>query len=196
MECVLCGKKIDYGNSPYPFFKTKNEDPERAVKSKIECCQICNAYLTPFRGVLNRYQVSDPELMEIASEIQDNLNALRFAERIESGLVLEHYIFMENLEERKAYRKTHGFLSSREIFEIRKQYGLSRKEYSRLLGVDDDLIWQYEVSGVQDAEIDELMQRTRKDPDYCRNLLEKHKDRFDPVRYEEIMENVDKENLS
>ena len=66
MKCCFCGEELEgIGNSPYPFFVYSNNN--------VGCCNNCNAYITPFRGVIKKSNISTDELERIANEIIFNL---------------------------------------------------------------------------------------------------------------------------
>ena len=68
----------------------------------------------------------------------------------------KHYFYdVEDEEEKfqiayREYRKRKGFLQPEEIKKIREQYGLSQKNFARLLGWGDITIHRYESGAIQD----------------------------------------------
>ena len=91
---------------------------------------------------------------------------------------------------REAYKKKKGLLTAAEIKEIRDFYGLTQKEYARLLGVGDVTVQRYETKQIQDGIYDEAMRMTRKNPSWCLSLLEMHKADFSTEQYEKIRKTV------
>ena len=69
----------------------------------------------------------------------------------------EHYFYDVEDEEDKfefayrEYRKRKGLLQPEEIRQIREQYGLSQKNFARLLGWGDITIHRYESGAIQDT---------------------------------------------
>lgn len=84
---------------------------------------------------------------------------------------------------REAYREKHHYLTVKDIKNIREKYGLTQKEYARLLGVGDVTIQRYETKALQDGTYDMLMRLTNENPSYCLTLLEKNKIAFEEERY-------------
>lgn len=70
LKCCFCGEELnDIGNSPYPFFRFHN--------GMAGCCDICNAYTTPFRKLLTSVSLSQNEIDEIGTDIRCNLEWLK-----------------------------------------------------------------------------------------------------------------------
>lgn len=69
----------------------------------------------------------------------------------------DHYFYdVEDEEEKfqlayREYKKRKGLLQPEEIRQIREQYGLSQKNFARLLGWGDITIHRYESGAIQDA---------------------------------------------
>lgn len=100
-------------------------------------------------------------------------------------------IMDENLlNARDAYKARVGLLTSDEIKNIRRTYGLTQKEFSRLLGWGDVTIGRYERKLIQDETYDSIMRMTQTNPAYTLERLEKHKEKFEIKRYEEIKSNI------
>lgn len=73
---------------------------------------------------------------------------------------------------KEAYKKTCGLLSSGEIIEIRKKYGISQTDFCILLGWGEKTIARYE-SGyqVQDRAHDIILRKLSEDPEWFIHLL-------------------------
>ena len=93
-------------------------------------------------------------------------------------------------EAREAYRKENALLQVEEIKAIRELYGVTQKEYSRLLGVGEATIQRYETKQIQDSKYDMIMRMTGENPGYCLTLLEKNKNEFAAERYLAIREKI------
>ncbi len=93
-------------------------------------------------------------------------------------------------EAREAYRKANSLLQVEEIKAIRETYGVTQKEYSRLLGVGEATIQRYETKQIQDSTYDMIMRMTGENPGYCLVLLEKNKNEFALERYQAIREKI------
>jgi putative zinc finger/helix-turn-helix YgiT family protein len=102
-------------------------------------------------------------------------------------------IMDENLlKARDTYRASIGLLTSEEIKKIREMYGLTQKEFSRLLGWGDVTISRYEKKLIQDETYDNIMRMTQINPAYTLEMLKKHKENFEIDRFEQIKANIKK----
>ena len=88
------------------------------------------------------------------------------------------------LRARNAYRNKHGLLTSDEIVDIRKKYGLSQVELSKLLGWGGATISRYETKQIQDEAYDELLKQVRDNPMFVYKSLLRHKEAFSSDRFE------------
>ena len=120
----------------------------------------------------------------------------------------EIYYFCENSEEeenefvpgkindknllnaRNAYRKDMGLLTSDEIAEIRKNYGLSQSDFSNLLGWGEVTVTRYESKSIQDEAYDNMMRIVRDNPMEAYHFLQKNKDRFTEEKYSVIKKRI------
>ncbi len=94
------------------------------------------------------------------------------------------------LEARDAYRINIGRLTSTEIRNIRKMYGLSQKEFANLLGWGDVTVQRYESKTIQDETYDQKMKLVFENPQIALTELEKHAQKFDTERYLEIYQKI------
>ncbi len=100
-------------------------------------------------------------------------------------------LFDENLfNARNEYRKKFGLLTSDEIIDIRKEYGLSQVELSRMLGLGDVTIARYETKAIQEPLYDDILRRVKQYPMELLELLDKHKDKFTNERYDQIRSKI------
>ena len=90
------------------------------------------------------------------------------------------------LKARDSYRIENNLLTSSEIKEIRKFYGLNQKEFSNIFGWGDITIQRYETKSIQEETYNEMIKRAKEDPLFLYGELKKHKDRFEESRYIEI----------
>jgi putative zinc finger/helix-turn-helix YgiT family protein len=98
------------------------------------------------------------------------------------------------LEARDSYRKNNNLLTSIEIKEIRKFYGLNQKEFSNIFGWGDITIQRYETKLIQEETYNEMIKRAKDDPLFLYEELKKHKDKFEENRFNEI-ENLLKDEI-
>ena len=94
------------------------------------------------------------------------------------------------LNARNAYRVKHNLLTSFEIIEIRKKYGLSQVELARLLGWGEATISRYESSSIQDDSYDMILRLIRDNSFEALQFLESNKNKFSSVRYFEIRKRI------
>lgn len=90
------------------------------------------------------------------------------------------------LKARDAYRRKKSLLTSEEIAEIRKNYGLTQSEYSALLGWGEVTITRYESKTIQDETYDNIMRLSIENPMFALDCLEKHRDKFSETRFNSI----------
>lgn len=96
-------------------------------------------------------------------------------------------IMDENLlRARDSYRKKMGLLNSEDIKKIRKNYNLTQKEFSNLLGWGDITIQRYETKLIQDETYDNLIRMVADNPSFALELLDKHESMFQEKKYLEI----------
>ncbi len=94
------------------------------------------------------------------------------------------------LKARDAYRQKKGLLTSNEIANIRRNYGLSQSDFSALLGWGDVTVTRYESKTIQDETYDNLMRMIHANPMFALENIEKHKDRFSEEKYSRIRKNI------
>lgn len=112
----------------------------------------------------------------------------------------ESYVFIpaklmdENLlAARNAYRIVHGLLTSQDIVQLRKKFGLTQKEFALLLGWGEITITRYETKQIQNETHDSILKAVRTNALEARKLLERNKDSFEVKRYSEILKMIDDE---
>ncbi len=64
------------------------------------------------------------------------------------------------------YKKTQNLLTSKEIINIRKKYGLSQSALSRILGFGIKTITRYENGSIQDSTHDNLLRLIKNEPNF------------------------------
>ena len=95
------------------------------------------------------------------------------------------------LEAKDIYRKEKGLLTSKEIKQIRKKYGLTQVEFSFLLGLGEVTITRYEKKLIQDETYDKIMRLVYEDAFLALDYLKENKNNFKNIqRYEEIERNL------
>ncbi len=71
----------------------------------------------------------------------------------------------------KEYRRRHGMMQPKEIRELRQRYGLTQKEFCKLLGWGEATLSRYENGALQDDTHNTILQMI-KDPRNLLNLIE------------------------
>lgn len=102
-----------------------------------------------------------------------------------SGMINENDINFKN-----AYREKTGLLTTNQIAEIRKRYGITQKDLALILGWGEKTITRYEGHQVQDAAHDEIIRKIDCDPEWFLELLDKGKDRIVITSYRKYRENI------
>jgi len=99
------------------------------------------------------------------------------------------------LNARNAYRRKHGLLTSDEIVEIRKRYGLSQADLARLLGWGEITISRYESKAIQDEAYDNILRIIMDNPLTLYEFFQKNCNAFTSEKRaiikEKIMANLD-----
>lgn len=94
------------------------------------------------------------------------------------------------LNARDAFRSSSGLLTSQEIANIRKTYGVTQNEFSNLLGWGDVTVTRYESKSIQDETYDNIMRMSLENPLFTLKCLEKHNDKFPISKYEKIRSKI------
>lgn len=94
------------------------------------------------------------------------------------------------LNARNAYRIKMGLLTSDEIIELRRNYGLSQVDMARLLGWGEATISRYESKAIQDEAYDMMLRLIKDNPLKALEFLEKNSDKFTPSKRAEIKETI------
>lgn len=106
-------------------------------------------------------------------------------EFVSAGLMDENF-----LSARDSYRKKNGLLTSEEISNIRKYYGLTQSDFSAMLGWGEVTITRYESKTIQDETYDSIMRMAYENPMFALECIDKHKDRFAEEKYARIRKNI------
>lgn len=104
----------------------------------------------------------------------------------EDGKTTNHNLLLV----RDEYRKKNGLLTSMEISQIRKKYGLSQADFSLALGWGEVTITRYESKQIQDNTYDMVLRMVDKNPAILLKILEKNKNNFSTEKYELIRNNI------
>jgi putative zinc finger/helix-turn-helix YgiT family protein len=83
-----------------------------------------------------------------------------------------------------AYRAEIGLLTSEDIIEMRKRYGISQRDLSVVLSWGLKTITRYESHQIQDAAHDAILRKLDSDPEWFLELLDKNRDGLSENAYE------------
>lgn len=126
----------------------------------------------------------------VKNERVEYMKSVYYCEREDEEFAPEQMMDKNLFEAREAYRRGNDLLQVVEIKAIRELYGVTQKEYSRLLGVGEATIQRYETKQIQDSTYDMIMRMTGENPGYCLTLLERNKNEFAAKRYLAIREKI------
>lgn len=90
-------------------------------------------------------------------------------------LETEEFIRANNLAVKDAFRKKVGLLASEEIIRIRDKYGISQKDFSKILNWGEATITRYENHQVQDRAHDDILRKIDSDPKWLLEMLNRSK---------------------
>lgn len=91
-----------------------------------------------------------------------------------------------------AYREKIGLLTSKEIIGIRDKYGVSQKDFSKILGWGSSTVTRYENHQVQDVVHDDVLRKVNSDPKWFIDLLNRAKDELSDRAYGKYLSNAKK----
>ncbi|MGB4589644.1 MAG: type II TA system antitoxin MqsA family protein [Clostridiaceae bacterium] len=91
---------------------------------------------------------------------------------------------------RDSYRIKKGLLTSEEIANIRKYYGLTQSDFSAMLGWGEVTITRYESKTIQDDTYDNIMRMIYDNPMFALDCIDKHKNRFTEEKYARIRKSI------
>lgn len=109
----------------------------------------------------------------------------------------DHFAYGELIKEndrsfKDAYKNQVGLLSSEEIISIRKKYGISQKDFAKILGWGSSTITRYESHQVQDIVHDDVLRKVGQDPKWFLTLLERAKCSLSSKAYAKYSQNARK----
>lgn len=105
-----------------------------------------------------------------------------FNEELDSATLINAY---------NEYRRRHKFLLPEEIRKIREQYGLSQRNFAKLLNWGDKTIRRYENGAVQDRAHNSLLLFLR-EPENMRTYLTENEVSLDKKQVVKLLDTVDK----
>lgn len=103
-----------------------------------------------------------------------------FCEQLDANTLLSAY---------NAYRSRHGLLFPQEIKKIREQYGLSQKDFGKLLNCKEKTIRRYENGAVQQAGHDRLL-RFLSDAENMKIYLAENETGLDDMQKQQMLDTI------
>jgi putative zinc finger/helix-turn-helix YgiT family protein len=84
------------------------------------------------------------------------------------------------------YKKIHGLLLTDEIISIRKNYNLSLRDFSKILGLSFITYHRYEKGAIPEPALNNLLLLIKENPQNLDNLFENSKLKFEPKKVQKI----------
>lgn len=100
----------------------------------------------------------------------------------------EEMMASNDIAMKNAYRKKVGLLSSDEINEVRRKYGISQSDLASLLDWGQKTITRYEGHQVQDVAHDSILRKINDDPEWYLTLLYSAKPKFSDSSYSKYLD--------
>lgn len=161
---ILLSKEKKY----CPICDKEHELEKRKRKSKLQIKDLVVDY---------------DEIYFRCTETQDEENEFVTSEMMDNNL----------LNAKDNYRRQKKLLTSQDIKEIRKKYGLTQAEFSFLLGLGEVTVTRYEKKLIQDETYDKIMRLVNDNAFLALDYLKNNKEKFKNIkRYEEIENNIKK----
>jgi putative zinc finger/helix-turn-helix YgiT family protein len=102
----------------------------------------------------------------------------------------EEMIKANSLVMKDAYREKAGLLTSDEIRNIREKYGLSQKDFSKILDWGEATITRYENHQIQDRVHDDVLRKIDSDPKWFLEILIRSKDKISDKAFKKYYHNA------
>ena len=113
-----------------------------------------------------------------------------YCNRTDEFLTYDDSLITNDLAFKDAYRERVGLLTSREIVEIRKMYGVSQKDFCAILEWGSSTINRYENYQVQGVAHNDILRKLADDPKWFMELLNRAKDRLPEKAYLKYLGNA------
>lgn len=138
----------------------------KKIKSEKKLCLIC----------MEEHEVDTVEVIdeEIYKGVDVSFNAIyEYCSNADEYLETEEMIKANSLAMKDVYRKKVGLLTSGEIINIRDKYGVSQKDFSKVLDWGRATITRYENHQVQDRAHDDILRKIDSDPKWFIDMLKR-----------------------
>lgn len=131
-----------------------------------------------------------PETVTFKGEEVEFAPTYEYCPHTDNLLETEDLIKANDLAMKDAYREKRALLTSGDIIRIRKQYGISQKDFSDLLDWGKATITRYENHQVQDVAHDAILRKIAEDPKWFMEVLEKSRHKITERAYGKYLENA------
>ena len=148
----------------------------KILKSENKMCFSC----------MEEHEVQYVEIMEeniFRGEKVQFLARYEYCTNTRELTTYEESINENDISFKNAYRVKMGLLSINEIIGIRRQYGVSQKDFSKILGWGSSTITRYEGHQVQDGIHDDVLRKIKQDSKWFIELLERSKNELSSKAY-------------
>jgi len=148
----------------------------KKVNSEVKLCFTC----------MEEHEVSIVKIVDSGSfknEYVDFEAEYEYCRNLDEYTETEDMMRKNSLSQKDAYREKMGLLTSKDIKEIREQYGISQKEFSEVLCWGGATITRYENHQVQDRAHDDILRKIKADPKWFVEMLQRAKDRIGVKAY-------------
>lgn len=161
--------------------------------------------------LIKKVFLEDCPVCDRSHEVEERERSASLTIKGDTVTYLEHYYYCPNADEdeqefipgkmmnanllaaRNAYRKKHNLLTSDEVVNIRKSYGLSQVELAKLLGWGEATVSRYESKSIQDKSHDAMLRMIRDDSLSALQLLDRNREKFARLEYINIQQKVKKQ---
>lgn len=168
--CRKCGNNSLHtefkGNNTWLYCDVCGKEVETKIITRQETFKVCGEDITIDAQVF------------VCAECGEEL----FCEELDSATLVNAY---------NEYRRKHKFLLPDEIKKIREQYGLSQRNFAKLLNLGDKTICRYENGSVQDKAHNSLLLFLR-EPENMRTYLTKNEIMLNERQKTKLLDTVEK----
>lgn len=140
----------------------------KILNSEVKMCLIC----------MEEHEVQTVKLEETTvfkGEEVDFEAIYEYCCQANEYLENEEQIRSNDLAMKDAYRKKVGLLTSQEIVAIRERYGVSQKDFVKILCWGGATITRYENHQIQTLVHDDVLRNIRSDPKWFLEMLDRSK---------------------
>ena len=155
----------------------------KVLNSKIKLCLSC----------MEEHEVQQVEIIEeniFKEELVRYPARYEYCSNTDTYTTYDDTINSNDISFKDAYREKMGLLTSEDIINIRDKYGVSQKDFSKILGWGSSTITRYENHQVQDVVHDDVLRKVNSDPKWFIDLLSRAKDELSEKAYKKYLSNA------